>query len=64
VRLVNDKAYFTYNVDLDPDGAGNVVKFIDKLVLSEDGRSLTEHGQCFQGPVAGGQRSRRLQALI
>jgi hypothetical protein len=51
VRLVNDKAYFTYNVDLDPDGAGNVVKFIDKLVLSEDGRSVTNTANVFKGPL-------------
>jgi hypothetical protein len=51
VRLVNNKAYFNYRVDIDPKGSGNIVRFFDKLVLSDDGKTMANTARVFKGPL-------------
>jgi hypothetical protein len=41
LRVDGNTARFTYLVDLDPGPGRNVVRFYDKMVLSGDGRSVT-----------------------
>lgn len=40
VRLSGNTARFTYLVDLDPGPKQNIVRFHDKLVLADDGKTL------------------------
>lgn len=41
LKVEGNTARFTYLVDLDPGPGKNVVRFFDKMVLSDDGRSIT-----------------------
>lgn len=54
VRLDGNSAYFSYRVDLDSGEKRNIVRFHDRLKLSDDGRRIANTAWVFKGllPVA------------
>lgn len=54
VHLSGNTATFTYLVDLDPGEKRNIVRFHDRLVLSDDGKRIANTAWVFKGifPVA------------
>jgi len=51
VRLDGNRAYFSYRVDLDPGEKRNIVRFHDRLELSDDGRRIANTAWVFKGPL-------------
>lgn len=51
VSVIGNRGYFNYQVDLDRGPGENIVRFYDTLILSEDGRTLSNTARVFKGPL-------------
>lgn len=51
VTIDDNQGFFSYRVNLEPDGGLNIVRFYDILTLSDDGKTLINTAKVFKGPL-------------